>query len=474
MAEEFDEFDQVVEQQQENDFYEDAQDEQQDIAQNLDEATKGGDDQYDDFVNQQVEETETYGDNAEFEQPEEEEEMHNTPAPPVPASNFHTYDTQEDDEDDWDQQDEQAEPLDYESTADRVAHALENRPSESQLENSGIQRSKRGSMSDLLAGTAVELEKQMTADRVSHAFETRPSEAHLEDVGIIRGKSSGNMSNALAGTAVQLEKEMKADVISQTIAKRGSDLGHTPLGGKRTSLSNMLAASAKELEKNMIVDNVSIGLNKRASKQDLLDRGVLKRPPSESHMLAAKAVTLEKALNTDRVSEGIARTIRAYADVSAMDKAAAKSGDSDIASNVSMRDRMDAYLKAVREANPSPKSPTVGAGIRDRLRAYQDATKSPASFKGDADAESKTVETPLSSLQERMSMYQEAATSKISPKSFALEGINLKERLEKSVDIEALAEESVDDEGYDEPPAANFEQAAETIEVDKMDDDDFN
>ena len=88
---------------------------------------------------------------------------------------------------------------------DQVAHALEKRPTEDDLEHRGIQKCKRGSMSDVLAATAVELEKQMTADKVAHSLESRPSEQHLEETGIIKGRRNSNLSSALVGTVVQLE-----------------------------------------------------------------------------------------------------------------------------------------------------------------------------------------------------------------------------------------------------------------------------
>lgn len=60
------------------------------------------------------------------------------------------------------------------------------------------------------------------------------------------------MSDILASTAVTLEKEMKGDVVSAALHKRNSELGNPPLG-RRTSLSNVLAANAKELEVSRIL-----------------------------------------------------------------------------------------------------------------------------------------------------------------------------------------------------------------------------
>jgi hypothetical protein len=102
-----------------------------------------------------------------------------------------------------------------------VAHALEERPTEEDLEHAGIIKTKRGSMSDLLAATAVELEKNMTMDKVSHAIESRPSEHHLEETGIIKGNPrSSNLSNALVGTAVQLEVSLFCFLCSSSLTNR--------------------------------------------------------------------------------------------------------------------------------------------------------------------------------------------------------------------------------------------------------------
>ena len=124
-----------------------------------------------------------------------------------------------------------------------MAHAMENRPTEDELEHRGIQRTKRGSMSDVLAAAAVELEKNMTIDKVAHSLESRPTEQHLEETGIIKGRRNSNLSNALVGTAVQLEHNMTVDKVAQALQKRSSDLS-----AAAPALSNVLAAPAKELE----------------------------------------------------------------------------------------------------------------------------------------------------------------------------------------------------------------------------------
>jgi hypothetical protein len=134
----------------------------------------------------------------------------------------------------------------------------------------------------------------MTADRLSHALETRPSEQHLEQVGLMKNRR-GSLSDVLHSTAVQLEKSMIADNVNQIISKRASDLEQTGAPPhKRSSLSDVLAANAKELERNMTADNVSQGLSRRSSQQELLDRGVLHgNRGSLSDVLAANAKELE-------------------------------------------------------------------------------------------------------------------------------------------------------------------------------------
>ena len=94
----------------------------------------------------------------------------------------------------------------------------------------------------------VGIQKQITQDNLSHALENRPAERELEITGVLKTKR-GSMSDVLAQTAVQLEREIKADIVSTTINKRSSDLGsHGAPLSKRSSLSNVLAATAKELE----------------------------------------------------------------------------------------------------------------------------------------------------------------------------------------------------------------------------------
>jgi hypothetical protein len=239
----------------------------------------------------------------------------------------------------------------------------------------------------------------------------------------------GNMSDVLASTAVQLEKEMKADVISASLQKRTSELGiQQPPMKKRTSLSNVLAANAKELEKQMLVDNVSAGLSRRSSQQDLLDRGVLKRPPSESNILAASAVALEKAFTSDRISGKIATTIQAYLGISNADQQGGESSG-----GLSLKERTDAYMKAIRDANAAP---NLAPGIRQRMRAYEDAAKmspvikaSPTTFMESESLESKMMDSPQSSLKDRLFAYQDSTAGKISPSSPVIAGPSLKERL---------------------------------------------
>jgi hypothetical protein len=259
------------------------------------------------------------------------------------------------------------------------------------------------------------------------------------------------MSDILVATAVQLEKEMKCDVVNATIQKRTSDLGsHGAPLSKRSSVSNVLAGPAKELEKQITADHVSAGLSKRSSQQELLDRGVLKRPTNESNIIAGAAVTLEKALVSDKVSGKIAEKVRAYVGNANEEKTSAPK-DVEIVST--LKDRMNAYMTAVKETNSTPKSPSMGEGIKERMKAYQDAAKSspkaekspivldkaspttvteplqlaPSSPK--IAIELSTTESPKSSIKERMGAYQEAVQGKSSPKSPITGVPSLKERL---------------------------------------------
>jgi hypothetical protein len=81
--------------------------------------------------------------------------------------------------------------------AEQLEHALESRPSEEQMRNL-FKGQKRSSLSNVLSGTAHELEKQMTADALSHALSDR--EKHDELL-----SNRGSLSNVLAGTAAELE-----------------------------------------------------------------------------------------------------------------------------------------------------------------------------------------------------------------------------------------------------------------------------
>jgi len=199
---------------------------------------------------------------------------------------------------------------------------------------------------------------------------------------------------------------------------------------------------------------VSAGLSKRSSQQELLDRGVLKRPPGESTIIAGTAVALEKALASDRVSDTIAQRVRAYVGNASGERA---SGAKDVEIGTSVKDRMSAYMNAVKESNNSPKSAQMGEGIKERMRAYQDAAKasptastsSPNALKIDSPAmegdialettmsspkmvESKVTDSPpksAGSVKDRMNAYQEAAAGKVTPKSPVTGGPSLKERL---------------------------------------------
>jgi hypothetical protein len=191
----------------------------------------------------------------------------------------------------------------------------------------------------------------------------------------------------------------------------------------------------------MVVDSVAAGLSRRPSQKDLLDRRVLKRPPSESKIIAAAAVSLERAFTTDRVNDRIATTFQAFAGVS-QTEVTETSGEP--SGGISLKDRTQAYMKAVREANAtrSPATP----GIMERMRAYQDAAKSSTSssnfksvsptkstaglaFRDSENDESKTMDSPKMSLKERMQVYQEATSSKSSPRSPVLNAPSFKERL---------------------------------------------
>jgi hypothetical protein len=117
------------------------------------------------------------------------------------------------------------------------------------------------------------------------------------------------------------------------------------------------------------------------------------------------------------------------------------------ASGCSVKDRLNAYMSAVRETNnASSKSPQLGEGIKERMKAYQEAAnkagspaeKPPTSTQIDSpmlvleteaksDSPCSTKSTP--SIKERMSAYEEATVSKNSPKSPFTSGPSLKERL---------------------------------------------
>ena len=162
---------------------------------------------------------------------------------------------------------------------------------------------------------------------------------------------------------------------------------------------------------------------------------MLKRPPSESHLLASAAVSLERALTTDRVSDRIARAVETYLGVTAAEKEAEASKE--IPGGMSVKERMEAYMRAVRDTSTPPRAPGMGPGIRERMRAYQEAAKSsPLVTKAEVEASipvtlatsSADMESP-SSIQDRMQAYQEAATSKTSPRSPPSGGSSLMERL---------------------------------------------
>jgi hypothetical protein len=199
------------------------------------------------------------------------------------------------------------------------------------------------------------------------------------------------------------------------------------------------------------VDHVSAGLSKRSSQQELLDRGVLKRPTTESNVIAGVAVVLEKALVSDKVSEKIAERVRAYVGNVSGDKS---SGPKDVEIGSTLKDRMSAYMTAVKESNSSPKSPSLGEGIKERMKAYEDATKSSPKLEKSPviinkvespkiteaidlapptsitiDSPTSGTESPKASLKERMNAYQEAVQGKSSPKSPVAAGPSLKERM---------------------------------------------
>ena len=164
-------------------------------------------------------------------------------------------------------------------------------------------------------------------------------------------------------------------------------------------------------------NNVSAGLSRRSSQQDLLNKGILKRPPTESQLLAAPAVTLEKALTHDRISDRLLTTIQAY--VSVTQTTTEKDKEISSPGGLSVKERMEAYMKAVREANSTPRQNNLGLGIRSRVMAYEQGSKSSSSL-----IEAKTAESPTASssqskspvieglsLKERLAAYQETASS---------------------------------------------------------------
>ena len=170
-----------------------------------------------------------------------------------------------------------------------------------------------------------------------------------------------------------------------------------------------------------------------------MDRGVLKRPPSESHLLAATAVTLEKKLASDRVSDTVALRARTFL---GNPTSAERNASEIINTGSGLKERMNAYMAAAS----GNKSPPIGLDIKERMRAYQDAIKSSSSparsqqtvqvdspkvaqiakvftetSPSQSIAESKTSESPCSgpSLKERLMAYQGAANTKTPPKAFA-------------------------------------------------------
>lgn len=188
---------------------------------------------------------------------------------------------------------------------DQVARKLEERPTEQDLENVGIQRTNRSSMSDLLAGTAVELEKQMTADKVAHALETRPTEEQLEQIGIQKTKR-GNLSDALASTAVDLERNMTADKVSQTLETRPSEswLEETGVirGRRNSNLSNILVPAVVELEVSILARasmlnvfrlTLPFGSRKTSPATKLLTLWSIDLPKMSWKQEASKGLTVE-------------------------------------------------------------------------------------------------------------------------------------------------------------------------------------
>jgi hypothetical protein len=183
-----------------------------------------------------------------------------------------------------------------------------------------------------------------------------------------------------------------------------------------------------------------------------LDRGVLKRPTSESNLIAGTAVVLEKALVSDRVHGKIAERATQYVTQASSSKSPSeKTLDT---GGLSLKARMEAY-KLAASSGGSQKEISVGAGIKERLAAYTAAAQgspkdSPKAFEMPRETialdspmsltetkvdspkpfldSPKAVDSP-SSLKDRLSAYQEAATGKSSPKSPVVEGPSLKERM---------------------------------------------
>jgi hypothetical protein len=172
-----------------------------------------------------------------------------------------------------------------------------------------------------------------------------------------------------------------------------------------------------------------------------LDRGVLKRPPSESNIIAGAAVALEKAIITDKMSAGIAQKLRQY-----VDQTSANSSSSNIKldTGLGIRERMNAYREAIEKSNASPKPASIGDSLKERMQAYQNATKGspiektpidifapePTTESPTAVTETKSEDSPTAgSLKDRLSAYQDAVNSKSPPKSPTVLGLNLKDRM---------------------------------------------
>jgi hypothetical protein len=206
-----------------------------------------------------------------------------------------------------------------------------------------------------------------------------------------------------------------------------------------------LTHTAPLSQKQMLVDQVSAGLSRRASQQELLEKGVLKRPPTESKSIAAPAVALEKALNLERVGERIAQSINVYVNVAS--QGSPSKADSDAPAGPSLKERMQTYMTAARESSGAPKTPSIGPGIRERMRAYKEATISKTPAK--EEVESKMVDSPTS-IKDRMQTFEQEPTQSksSSPRSPVVGGPSLKERMaayqenatKKAVDIDPTEE----------------------------------